>query len=176
MTGDSFHIITALLTAVLAKVVESVMLPAVRSPDLLVVLAACVGWSCDLWNALPAGFAIGLIEDLIVGRALGSRAISLAVAAAAVSALKRFINPDSFSSKILAALASATLADLVTWAILRSMRMGIAATFFVREIWLPSALWSLLLIGPLHAVIRRTAAGLQNLWPSSGTKGRETAV
>ena len=88
-----------------------------RSPDLLVVLAAC-GWSCDLWNALPAGFAIDLLRTSRVG-ARPRRSLRL-----------RFINPDSFSSR--SCRFASVSADLVTWAILRSMN-GHCSNHFVRR-------------------------------------------
>ncbi len=174
--GDGFVITATLLLAPLAKMVEFAAAPAIGGPDILAVLAVCLGWSCDIWNALPAGFALGLIEDVVTARALGSRAVSLTLAAALAYGMKRIMNPDSLSSKALAALSASTLADFSTWGILWSMDIRIAATHFVRAIWVPSALWSLALIGPLDFGVRRLARAVQAVWPASGRKSRETAL
>lgn len=176
MSRDAFVILASVLFAAVAKIAEAALLPASRGPDLLVVLAACVGWSCDLWNALSAGFALGLIEDLILGRALGLRAVSLTLAALTASGLRQFINQESLSSKVIVGIVSSTVSDLVAWGILASMGMAIEGSHFVRAIWIPSALWSALLIAPAEAVTVRTAVFLHGLWPSSGRKGRETAI
>lgn len=176
MSRDAFIISLTLLLAVLAKIVESAALPALMGPDLLVVLAGCVGWSCDLWNAVPAGFAIGLLEDVIIGRALGARSVSLALAAASASALRWFINPDSLSSKVIAAFFAATLADFSTWLILGLRGISIPGSHFIKAIWIPTALWSVLLMGPAETAIRKAAGFIGRYFPSSETKGRETVV
>jgi rod shape-determining protein MreD len=174
--GDGFVITATLLLAPLAKMVEFAAAPAIGGPDILTVLAVCLGWSCDIWNALPAGFALGVIEDVVTARALGSRAVSLALAAALACGMKRVMNPDSLSSKALAALGGSTLADFATWGILWSMEIRIAATHFLRAILGPSALWSLALIGPLDFGVRWLARVVQAVWPASGRKSKETAL
>lgn len=173
---DGSVIAVALVLAPLAKTVEFVAAPAVGGPDILAGLAVCVGWLCDLWYALPAGFVLGLIEDVVTARCLGSRAIALALAALLAAVIKSVLNPDSLSSKMLAALSGMTLADFVTWGVLASRGIRIAAPYFLRSIWIPSALWSLALIGPLHFAVKRMALGAANVWPSSGRKGREAAL
>lgn len=169
-------IAVAVLLAPLAKMVEFAAIPAIGGPDILVCLAICVGWSCDVWNALPAGFALGLIEDIVTGRALGSRAVSLALAAALAAGMKRVVNPDSLSSKALAALCGTTLADCVTWGILALMGIHIATTHFLRGILVPSALWAAALVGPLEFTVKRLASAVQSVWPAPGRTGRETAL
>lgn len=169
-------VVLAIFVAPLAKMVEFAALRAVGGPDFLAVLAVSVGWSCDLWSAGPAGFILGLIEDLISGRALGTRAVSLALAAFLASGLRRFLNPDSLSSKMIAAFAGTALADLASWAILLSLGIPITYAHFAKSIWIRSALWSAFLIGPVEALMRRAAGSIQSLLPSSGRKGRETAA
>ncbi len=165
-----------MILAPLAKLIEFVAGPAVGGPDILAGLSVCVGWLCDMWYALPAGFVLGLIEDVVTARCLGSRAIALALASLVAAGIRSILNPDSLSSKMLAALCGTTLADYVTWGILASRGIRIAAPYFFRSIWIPSALWSLALIGPLHFSVRRMALLAGTVWPPPGRKGRETAL
>lgn len=173
---DGPVIVVSLILAPLAKVVESVAAPATGGPDLLLVLAVCVGWLCDPWHATPAGFALGLVEDLVVARCLGSRAIPLAIAALLAGSLKSILSQESLSSKTLAALAGSTVADYATWGILAAKGIRIVPLYFVRSIWMPSALWAAFLVGPMHFALMRLAAWAGSVLPPLSGKGREAVL
>lgn len=91
---DGSVITIALILAPLAKLIEFVAGPAVGGPDILAGLSVCVGWLCDMWYALPAGFVLGLIEDVVTARCLGSRAIALALASLVAAGIRSILNPD----------------------------------------------------------------------------------
>lgn len=168
--------VAALVLTPAFKVVEFVALPVLYRPDFLLVLAVAVGWHSDVWSAAPAGFALGLLEDLFVGRFPGQRAVSLAAAAAISSSLKRLISPDSALSKVIAAVVSAAAADLASFVILRSGGIDASVTYLVRWIWPVSVAWSAFLVLPVESVTRRFAGLLGRLWPEEGRKGREAAA
>jgi rod shape-determining protein MreD len=129
-----------------------------------------------VWYALPAGFVLGLTEDVVTARCLGSRAVALGLAALVAAGIRSVLNPDSLYSKALAAFCGTTVADYVTWGLLAAKDIRITSAYFLRSIWIPSALWSLALIGPLEFSLRRIALAAQSVWPSPGRKGRETAL
>lgn len=169
--SESLVALSAIILGIVAKAFEFIALPVSFRPDLLVVLAVSVGWACEFWTSVPAGFALGLLEDLITGRALGSRAISLSIAAATASLLKRFISPDAVLSKVIAALVAATVADVASFALLRAMGIEVGLMNFVRMIWPSTAAWSVVLVLPLDAVNRRFALFLGRFWPAREGRG-----
>jgi rod shape-determining protein MreD len=166
----------ALILAPLFKAFEFVLLPVLYRPDFLLALAVAVGWSSDLWTAATAGFTLGLLEDLFAGRALGTRALSMALAAVTSSFVKRLINPDSVLSKVIAAMVSAALADAASFAILRARGIEVGLIYFVRWIWPVSVGWSAVLVLPVGSITHRLARILSRLWPSEGKQGREAAA
>lgn len=175
--NEVFVAIAALLQASLMKIVEFVALPVLHRPDLLLTLAVVVGWSSHPWAAAWSGFALGLIDDLIGGRALGVRAVSLGLAAAVSSSLKRLIRPDAALSKMVAASISATVADLLSFAALRGRGSGVTGTYFIRWIWPATVVWAVVLVLPADWVTRRLAQGLGRLWPAPDeTRRRERTV
>jgi rod shape-determining protein MreD len=167
--------VSALLLALLAKVFEFVALPVRMRPDLLVVLAAAAGWLCDLWPASLSGFALGILEDAFTGRALGSRTVSLTVAACLSSLLKRFISPDSAISKIFAGVVCATASDVAGLAALRAMGINVGFLYFTRSIWPATAVWCALLAVPADFVVARMSRVLLALWPAE-KRGREATA
>ncbi len=174
--SDLLVALSALVLAPLFKAVEFIVLPVAYRPDLLVVLAISVGWTCEFWTAVPGGFIVGLVEDLLTGRALGSRAISLALAASTSTLLKRFVSPDAALSKVIAALVSAAVADAMNFAILRGMGIPAGLYNFLRVIWPATVAWSAVLVLPLDSLNRRFALLLGRLWPAGEEKRKEAAV
>ncbi|MGE5580027.1 MAG: rod shape-determining protein MreD [Bacillota bacterium] len=166
----------SLFLAISLKSVEFVVFPVKYRPDLLVVLAASLGWASGLWMSFPLGFVLGLLEDLIFGRALGQRAISLAVASMTASLLRRFVNPDSALSKALVAVISAVLADAAGFATLRAMGIEIGLQYSVRMILPATAAWSLILILPIDALQRRLAGLIGRIVPAGEDREKEVAA
>lgn len=172
---EAFMAATALILAPVLKMFESVVLPVSYRPDFLVVLAVSSGWSCDVWVAAPSGFAIGLVEDLLTGRAPGMRSISLAVAALAASLVKRVVSPDSLVSKVLAALASAGVADVASFAILRATGVRVDLVYFLRSILPVTVVWAGLLMLPVDFILTRVSQAFARLWPAR-RRDREAAA
>lgn len=173
---EGFVALTGVLLSPLFKIFESVAVPAGFRPDFLLLLAVSCGWSCDVWAAAPAGFAVGLVEDLIVGRALGMRSASLAAAAVTASLLRRVINPDSAVSKILAALASAVVADAASLVILRSAGVELGYQYLARKILPVTVAWAGVLALPMDFIVTRISRALSGLWPARRGRDREAAA
>lgn len=165
--------LSAVLLAVMFKAVEFVALPVTHRPDLLMVLAVSVGWTCGFWTSVPSGFILGILEDLFTGRAPGSRAISLCVASTVTTTMRRFVNPESVVSKAMAALVSTVLADAACFGAMRAAGVEIGLTYAARAILPASVAWSVILILPVDAVARRFAAFLGRFWPAREDKERE---
>ena len=174
--NEGLAAIASLLLAVLLKSVEFVVLPVQYRPDLLVVLAASLGWACGLWMSFPLGFVLGLLEDLFFGRALGQRAISLGVASMMASLLRRFVNPDSALSKALTAGISSVLADAVGFVTLRAMGIEVGFQYWVRMILPATAAWSVVLILPVVGLQRRLAEFIGRIVPARGDREKEVAA
>jgi rod shape-determining protein MreD len=174
--NEGLAAIASLLLAVLLKSVEFVVLPVQYRPDLLVVLAASLGWACGLWMSFPLGFVLGLLEDLFFGRALGQRAISLGVASMMASLLRRFVNPDSALSKALTAGISSVLADAVGFVTLRAMGIEVGFQYWVRMILPATAAWSVVLILPVDGLQRRLAEFIGRIVPARGDREKEVAA
>ena len=164
--------LSAFFLAPVFKVVEFVALPAAYRPDFLVVLAAVVGWSSDVWSAAPVGFALGLLEDLFVGRVLGMRAMSLALASAISSVLKGALNPDSVFSKAISAGVAAAAADIASFSILRARGINVGVLYLLRWVLPATVAWSAVLAVPVGAAANGLARGIARLWPSPG-EGRK---
>lgn len=173
---EMFVVLTAVALAPVLKVFEFVALPVVHRPDFLVVLSVVCGWACDVWVAAPAGFIVGFVEDLLVGRAPGSRSVSLMVAAVAASLLKRVINPESLLSKFIAALSSAFVADAVNYAVLRSMGVALSLNYFARHILPATIVWAGALVLPVDFIIVRISHSLARLWPAKRGRDREATA
>jgi len=170
---EALAAISAVVLAVLFKAVEFVTLPVRYRPDLLVVLAVSTGLACGFWTSFPIGFVLGLIEDLVSGRAPGSRAISLSLAAMTSSIIKRFANPDSVFSKLISAVLSTAVADAACFGVLRAMGIGIGLDYSVRMILRASVAWSVLLILPVDSIARRFSHFLGRFWPVNEDRERE---
>ena len=165
--------ISAVVLAIAFKAIEFVMLPVRYRPDLLIVLAVSVGWACGFWMSFPVGFVLGLLEDLISGRAPGSRALSLALAAMTSSIIKRFVNPDSVLSKLISAILSTAVADVACFGVLRAMGIEIGLDYSIRMILPASVAWSALLILPVDSMVRRLSHFLGRLLPAKEDRERE---
>jgi rod shape-determining protein MreD len=174
--NESLAVVSALVLGILFKAFEFIVLPVAYRPDLLVILAVSVGWACGFWASAPAGFALGLLEDLISGRAPGCRAISLSVAAATSTMLKRLISPDAVLSRVIAALLSTFVADAVSYGILRATGLEIGLQYVLRVILPASVVWSMVLILPLGGMNRRFALLLGRIWPAKEGSGREASA
>ncbi len=142
-------VIPALFLVPLLKVMEFVIFPSGQRPDLLIVLAVCIGLTCDVWNALPAGFLAGLLEDLIAWRIRGVRAISLALAAGAVSLGARAVNPDAPASRLTLSVVASVVGDIAAFGVIRSLGFPLSPSFF-RGVLVNTVLWSLALVLPIN--------------------------
>ena len=165
--------LTALFFTPILKLAEFVALPTLYRPDLLLVLTAVISRSLHPWAAAPVGFAVGLIEDLLVGRALGVRAVSLALAGVVSSLLKSVLDPDSAFSKVLCAAAAAFSADAASFGMLRIRGTAVGVVYLLKWVLPGTLLWAAALAVPMGAVAERLARGIVRIWPSSdgGQKG-----
>jgi len=170
---DAGFTLAALMLAPIFKLVEFVALPPLYRPDLLALLTAAAGRSLDPWVAAPVGFAVGLIEDLFVGRALGVRAVSLALAGVTSSLLKSVLDPDSAFSKMLGASAGTVTADVISFGILRARGTSVGLAYLLRYVIPGTLVWALALALPVGAAAERLARCIVRIWPSSdeGRKG-----
>ncbi len=168
--------LSAVPLAFLFKALEFVALPFMYRPDLLLVLAVAVGWASGFWMSFPIGFVVGLIEDLISGRAPGSRAVSLSLAALTSSLIRRFVNPDSALSKMISAALSAVIADAACFGVLRAMGIGIGFDYSVRTILPASVAWAAALILPVDSMLRRLVAFFGRFWPAKEEGETEVPV
>ncbi len=174
--NETLTIASGILLAIIAKALEFVVLPVRYRPDLLVVLAVAIGWGSGFWASLPAGFGLGLIDDLVFGRAPGSRAVSLAIASVSASTLRRFMNPDSILSKAVSALFSSAVSDVACFGMLRAMGVEVGLQYSFRTILPATVAWSVVLIVPVGGMVRRLSLLLGRLWPANEDVGREAAV
>ncbi len=168
------HILTlvpALMLVPLLKSLESVAFSGFRRPDFVMVLAVCAGLSFDVWHGLPAGFAIGLIEDLMFFRMPGLRAVSLCVTAGTASLFARAVNADVIPFKIVLSATASVLGDLASFGILRAKGYPFSGSFFVKVILVNSALWSGGLAVPFHFALKRLARLGHRLFPARSPKG-----
>lgn len=164
---DAFTLISAVFLAPFLKVVETVALAPVKRPDLLLVLAASTGWSTGISAAIPAGFVIGAFDDVLCGRALGSRALSLAVAAVLSSFVKNLVNQDSWLAKMVTVAGSAVMSDFVGFGILRATGVALSFPYFLRSILPLGAIWTPILVIPMGFILSRLTRAFSGLWPAS---------
>ncbi len=165
MTRREFYtVIVSLLLAPVLKAVEFASFPAVDRPDLLMILAVGLGLLCGPWVSGPAGFFVGLVEDLTVTRAFGVRGVSLGIAALSASALRRFLNPDAFFSRALITFVSVVAGDAVCYGLLRAKGI-VVGTAHLQRVLLNSAGWSFFLTTPISYGLKKAAAALLTVAP-----------
>jgi len=168
---ELFTILTALVLSPVLKALEFSVFPAVNRPDFLTVLAVTIGLSCNGWVALPGGFLIGLLEDLTILRAPGARAVSLAVAAATASSLRRFLSPESLPSRVLIALLGNLAGDLTCYGLLRLMDIRIGFQYFGTVLGF-SLVWSAAALLPVGFVVKRVVNLIFALFPDDSDQDR----
>lgn len=159
--------VICLLLAPLVLLIQYVYLGSARGPDLAIALACAAGWISPWPASGVTGFAVGLMQDLFVGRIFGFSALSLSVAAMSMSWMRGFLNPGMMFSASIAATVSVLISDFVSYVTLRLLRTPINLVFFLKEI-LPSAVaWAFIMAIPFCFVIRNISNLLLKLWPDN---------
>lgn len=168
------EICTCLLALILTPVMKALefsALPAINRPDLLMILAIIVGLASDVWVALPGGFLVGMLEDLITMRAPGTRAVSLAIAAATASSLRRFFSPDAIPSRLLITFLGSLAGDLAAYGLLRLMGVSIGLIHF-RTVLFYSLAWSVGTVLPIGFVVNKAVNVLLAVFPGDDEPDR----
>ncbi|MGI6643998.1 MAG: rod shape-determining protein MreD [Bacillota bacterium] len=168
---EALTVIPGLFFVPLLKILEFVVFPGPKSPDLLIVLVICIGMTCDVWNALPTGFLIGLLEDIIGWRILGLRAISLALAAGAAAIGARGLNPDSLISRLTLSAVASIVGDAAAFGVIRWMGLPLSPSFF-KDVLFNTVIWSLVLVVPINWGLSSIARFGARLFPSEDSRGR----
>lgn len=164
------------IVAPLLKIAEFVLLSPVRRPDLLMVLAIAVGWIGEPWASAPVGFGIGLVEDLLVGRALGVRAATLAACAALASAGRRALNPEPVASRCLVAFIVSGFGDLLSYGLLRMLGFSISPSVLIRYVLPWTSAWSAALVVPFYPLLRRVWRAAARYWPDTVEEARRLSL
>lgn len=160
------------IVAPLLKIAEFVLLPPARRPDLLMVLAIAVGWIGEPWASAPVGFGIGLMEDVLVGRALGVRAATLAACAGLASAGKKALNPEPVVSRCLIAFLVSGFGDLLSYGLLRMLGFSISPSVLVSHVLPWTSVWSAALAVPFYPILRRVWGAAARCWPDAVEEAR----
>ncbi len=158
---------TVILTVALSpvfKAIEFVAFPGGRKPDLLLLLVISVSLTCDMWDSMPLGFIVGLLEDLAAKRFLGVRAISLALAAGTVSLGSKALNPDAAISKLALAFAASVTGDAAAFLVLRGLGLSFSLSYF-KTVLLGTLFWSVMLVIPINAIMTKLVQLLSNILP-----------
>ena len=161
---EAFACLVALVLSPAAKALEFSVFPAINRPDLLMILAITLGLFSSVWVSLPGGFIIGLLEDLITMRVPGARAVSLAVASSVASSLKRFLNPETFFSRILITALAAFLGDLTAYGLLNIAGANVGFGYF-RTVVAYSTVWSVVAQIPVGFLVKKAVKILLAIFP-----------
>ncbi len=137
------------------KLSEFVLLSPALRPDVLMAISVSVGWMGEPWATAPLGFGIGLVEDVLVGRALGTRAASLAVCACLASLSRKVVNPDLAVSRCLAAMIVSVCGDLLSYGLYSMLGFSIKSSFLFNRILTATAVWSLVLALPIYPLLAK---------------------
>lgn len=159
-------LVTCVLLAPLMLLIQHVCLGTTPGLDLAVVLACAAGWLSPWPISGIIGFAIGLIQDLFVGRVIGFSALSLSVISMSMSSIRGFLNPSMAFSSSIAAVVCTGLGDLVTYVVLRLSKIPLSLSFFVKDILPYSLIWSFVLIVPFNFIVKGISGMLAMLWPA----------
>ncbi|HOA70356.1 MAG: hypothetical protein WBL52_04855 [Bacillota bacterium] len=166
----SFFIAYALLTP-LMLLAQYVYLGSTTGLDLGAVLACSAGWLVPVPASWLAGFGIGLIQDVFVGRTLGFCALSLSLVAMVTSWVRRFLNPRMPFAASIAAMVSTGIGDCVSYAVLRLSKTQLAWEFFLRGILPYSLIWAFALIIPVNLMVNGLSGIIAMIWPDNREKG-----
>ncbi len=165
MTRRQWHIaVLAIVLSPVFKAVEFVAFPGGSRPDLLLLLVISASLTCDMWDSIPLGFLIGLLEDLVAKRLLGVRAISLAIAAGTVSLGSTALGPDTAVSKLALAFAASITGDAAAFLVLRGLGLPFSMSYF-RTVLMETLFWSVILVIPVNAIMAKLARFVSNILP-----------
>lgn len=168
---EAFSCLVALILAPLAKALEFSVFPATNRPDLLMIFAITVGLCADVWAAMPCGFLIGLLEDLITMRVPGVRAVSLAFASTVASLLRKLMRTEALPSRILIAAIGSLSGDLACFGLLRLSGINLSFEHF-KTILIYSTLWSVAGQVPVRFLVGRTVNVLLAMFPGDDERDR----
>ncbi|MBE3518870.1 MAG: hypothetical protein IMW97_01040 [Firmicutes bacterium] len=144
--------------------------------DPLAALVSAVGWRWGSAAGFASGTCLGLLEDCLVCRFIGHRAVGLALAGLVSGASRKLIERDAFFSLSMVGAVACVTGDLATYAALWIQNIRLSPRFLITQILPYQALSGALLVLPadvlinlivrqyVWAVRRRPAAGL-------GTRG-----
>jgi rod shape-determining protein MreD len=164
--------VIALVISLPLKLFEFVFLPSIARPDLLMVLSISAGYTAG-WNyGIYAGFLIGLLEDVFVGRVLGVRALSLAVAALISASTRDYVTPDAILPRALLSGGSALIGDSAAYVLLSAKGRSVTFRHFVSHILKYGIIWSIVLALPVSYFLYAASKKFEETFPERNPKGR----
>ncbi|HHY68621.1 MAG TPA: hypothetical protein PLB36_02260 [Bacillota bacterium] len=162
---DIALVFISILLALLTLSVKYVYLGGLGRPDLTLGLVCAVGWTCSWPVTLITAFAVGIIQDLLIGRYIGLSALSLLVAAMTMSGMRGPLNPELALSPVLAGALSALTSDFAAYLGLLLVKAAVEWGFFLRGILYFDVIWNVVAVLPFCLLISWISSQLAEVWP-----------
>lgn len=159
---------SVLLLAPVFKILEFTLLPS--RIDLIMVLSCAVGWACNPWISGPAGFVLGLMDDLFAGRVLGVRALSFMIVAILVSSSKRFISSEMLFSKSMVSALCSGIGDVVSLGLFRTLGVTLGSSYVFSTIIPRTMVWTFFLVIPIDIFLIAMVKFLGRVFPGHKRK------
>jgi len=121
--------------------------------DPLSALASAIGWRWGPVAGFTSGLCLGFLEDCLVSRFIGHRAIGLAVVGLVSAGLRRVIERDAFFSMSLIGAVACVTGDVASYASLWLQNLRLSLQFLFTEILPYQALSGALLVLPADALL-----------------------
>lgn len=122
--------------------------------DPLAALVSAIGWHWGSVAGFASGICLGLLEDCLVCRFIGHRAVGLAVAGLVSGGLRKVIERDAFFSMSFIGAVACVMGDVATYASLWIQNLRLSLRFLVTQILPYQALSGALLVLPADALLK----------------------
>ncbi len=121
--------------------------------DPLAALVSAIGWHWGSVAGFASGMCLGLLEDCLVCRFIGHRAVGLAVTGLVSGGLRKVIERDAFFSMSFIGAVACVTGDVATYASLWVQNLRLSPRFLITQILPYQALSGALLVLPADALL-----------------------
>lgn len=102
--------------------------------DPAAALVSAIGWRWGTLAGFVSGFAVGLLEDCLVSRFIGLRAIGLAVTGCVSGGLRQVMDRDALFAMSFAAAMACVAGDVAVYVCLWLLNLRLNPQFLLRRI------------------------------------------